>query len=166
MDSFLSGLLILSVSILGIVVTLIFILVAIFKQSSRSWKRAGYSLLAFGTIVTGLFLYHKLILFPPNPKVDQLVFSAYREAPIGGIWLGLFDDKTWELGYSSVEITSSGTFDISGDTLKLIATEGTTVIKEFKQTSFIMKPDYLLELKNTGIRSLIIQMNEIEKNGL
>ena len=166
MSSFLIGLIILLAGILGIIVTLTFTVIAIIKRSSKNWRRAGFSLLSSGTIVIILILVHEVILFPPNPKVEQLVLTAYREAPIGGIWLGVYNDQTWQLGYSSVEITSEGTYQLVGDTLTLTAIEGTTVIGESERTSFIIEPRYLVEVKNSGIRSLEIQLNKLEKNGL
>ncbi|MEP1032970.1 hypothetical protein [Ekhidna sp.] len=166
MSSFLFGLIILLTGILGLLVTLTFTIIAIFKRNSKSWKRSGYSLLASSAIIITLILIHEVILFPPNPKTEQLLISAYREAPLGGIWLGVYDDQTWQLGYSSVEITSEGTYQLSGDTLTLIASEGTSVIGDSERTSFIIKPKNLVELKNSGIRSLEIHLNKLEKNGL
>jgi hypothetical protein len=116
--------------------------------------------------VITLILIQETILYPPNPKIDQLILSAYREAPIGGIWLGVYEDRTWQLGYSSVEITSEGTYQLAGDTLTLIANEGTTVIGESERTSFLIETKYLVEVENSGIRSLEIQRNKLEMNGL
>lgn len=162
MSSFIFGLIILLTGIIGIIVTLTFAVIAIFKRNSKSWKRTGYSLLLSGAMVVSLILVHEEILFPPNPKIEKLVLSAYREAPLGGIWLGVYNDQTWELGYSSVDITSRGTYKLSNDTLTLIATEGTTVIGESELTSFLIKPKHLLEVENTGIKSLEIQLNNLE----
>lgn len=166
MSSFLFGLIILSAGILGIVVTLTFTLIAIFKRTPKNWRRSGISLLSSGIIVIILILIHEVILFPPNPKTEQLVLMAYREAPIGGIWLGVYNDQTWQLGYSSVEITSTGTYQIIGDTLTLIANKGTIIIGESERTSFVIEPKYLVEVKNSGIKSLEIQLNKLEKEGL
>jgi len=41
------------------------------------------------------------------------------EAAIGGIWLGLYVDYTWELGNSSREVDETGIFVVKGDTLIL-----------------------------------------------
>jgi hypothetical protein len=160
------GLIILLVGTVGLIVTLTFAVIAIFKKNSKNWKRSGISLATTTVAVIALILIQETILYPPNPKIDQLILSAYREAPIGGIWLGVYEDRTWQLGYSSVEITSEGTYQLAGDTLTLIANEGTTVIGESERTSFLIETKYLVEVENFGIRSLEIQLNKLEMNGL
>lgn len=162
MSSFFFGLILLFAAILGIIATLIFTLIAISRRTSKSWAWSGYSFFMSSSIVIMLILIHELILFPPNPKTDQLVLTAYREAPIGGVWLGLYDDQIWQLGYSSVEITSAGKYQITGDTLTLYADEGTTIIGEVERTSFIIKSKSLVEIKNSGIRFLEIELNKVE----
>ncbi|MCV9386991.1 hypothetical protein [Reichenbachiella ulvae] len=159
------GLIILLVGSVGFLVTLTFVIMAIFKNS-KYWKLSGISLATTTLAVIALILIQETILYPPNPKIDKLVLSAYREAPIGGIWLGVYNDRTWQLGYSSVEITSEGKYELAGDTLTLFANDGTTVIGDSKRTSFLIEPKYLVEVENSGIRSLEIQLNKLETNGL
>ncbi len=159
---FLFGLLILLVAFVGLITTLTFVVIAIFKKNSKNWKRSGISLATTTLAVIVLILVQETILYPPNPKTEQLLLSAYREAPIGGIWLGVYNDQTWQLGYSSVEITSEGTYEVAGDTITLIAYDGTTVIGEAERTSFLIEPKYLVEVENSGIRSLEIQLNKLK----
>jgi len=166
MSSFLFGLIILFAGIIGIVVTLMFTLIAIFKRNSKKWRRAGISLVTSTVVIISLILVYETILYPPNPKIEQLVLFAYREAPLGGVWLGIYEDQTWQIGYSSVEITSEGSYLLNGDTLTLIASPGTTIIGESKRISFIIDPKYLVEVKNSGIRFLEIKMNKLENDGL
>lgn len=142
--------------------TLTFAVAAIVKKNLKNWKRSGISFLATVASVFILIFIQETIIYPPNPKSDQLILSAYREAPLGGIWLGVYNDQTWQLGNSSVEITSEGTYQLTGDTLTLTANEGTTIMGEFQRTSFIIKPKHLIEIKNSGIWSLEIQLNTLE----
>ncbi|WP_339754579.1 hypothetical protein [Algoriphagus aquimarinus] len=111
----------------------------------------------FSTIgVILLIIIVDLFLFPINQKSDQLILSAYREAPLGGIWLALYDDQTWEIGYSSREITSSGNYFIRHDTLTLNAQSGKTILQDISKTSFIIDSKNLREIENSGIRALEI----------
>ncbi len=103
-------------------------------------------------------------MHPTNSKLDQLVLTAHREAPIGAYWLGVYDDLTWELGNSSREIEVSGTYEISGDTLHLKTLGGTAFYNGATRNSFIIVGDDLMEVENTGIRGLEIKMNKL--NGL
>ncbi|WP_157963281.1 hypothetical protein [Algoriphagus litoralis] len=89
--------------------------------------------------------------------------SAYREAPIGGIWLAIYTDQTWEIGNSSREITANGTYEIKSDTLILTAAQGTSIIGEIDQTSFIIQSESLIEINNSGILSLEIILNNMKE---
>ena len=160
------GFIILLTGTIGVLVTLFFAIVALIKRNSANWKSSGISLATTIVVIVSMIFVQETILYPPNPKIGQLVLSAYREAPIGGIWLGIYDDNTWQLGYSSKEITSEGTYRIFGDTLQLVANNGTTVIGDFNQTAFIIKAKSLIELNNSGIRSLEILQNKLDGQNL
>lgn len=160
------GIFTLFVGMIGLLVTLTFVTIAIFKKSPNSWKRSGISLAATILTTITLITIQETILFPPNPKIEKLILSAYREAPIGGIWLGVYDDQTWQLGYSSIEITAEGTYKINEDTLTLVADQGTTIIGDSERTSFLIKQKSLIEVENSGIRSLEIQINKLTKIGM
>jgi energy-coupling factor transporter transmembrane protein EcfT len=161
MTSFLFGLIILLAGVLGIVTTLVFTVFAILKRNSKNWKRSGYSLLISGTVVIALILVHEVILFPPNPKIEQLVLSAHREAPIGAYWLGLYNDSTWEFGHSSSEIEFFGTYEILEDTLNLTTTKGTTFYNGDTTNQFLIQSYDLWEVENSGIKGLKIGLNKL-----
>lgn len=124
--------------IIGIIGTFSFLILSFFKRTRKG--KLQYAAITFTTtiaLIVGITLIEFLI-FPEDDKTEQLVLTAYREAPLGGIWLALYNDKTWKIGYSSREITSQGTYEISSDTLTLSASEGTTIVGDVEQTSFII----------------------------
>ena len=153
------------VALAGSFTTLIFVFIAVFKSNSKNWRRSGISFASTIIVVLALILIQETILYPPNPKLDQLVLSASREAAIGEIWLGVYDDQTWQLGYTPSDIRSEGTYQLSGDTLTLFANEGTTVMNDAERTSFIIQDKSMLEIKNSGIRYLKIWQNKIKRDG-
>lgn len=163
MDSALFLLFIGLVAILGTIVTLVFAVVAIFKRNRKSLKRTGFSLLSTLSIVITLILIHEVILFPPNPKADELILTAYREAQIGGIWLGLYKDSTWEMGNSNRELDQNGIYEIHGDTLILIKPKGETFNNGLNVNQFLIEEGDLIEVKNTGIAALAIEMNKLKR---
>lgn len=153
---FISDLIKLFVGILGSLSSLFFLITGIFSRHKKDrLKIAAWAFTsAVGVIL--LIIIVDLFLFPINKKSDQLILSAYREAPLGGIWLALYEDETWEIGYSSREITSSGNYTIMHDTLTLNTQSGKTILKDISKTSFIIDSKYLTEIENSGIRSLEI----------
>ncbi|CAD5279938.1 MULTISPECIES: hypothetical protein [unclassified Imperialibacter] len=160
------GLVVLATGIVGLLISLTFASIAVFKKGAKNWRRSGIAFLTTLAVTLCLILVQELVIYPPNPKLERLILSAYREAPIGGIWLGIYDDNTWQLGYSSKEITSEGTYRFSGDTLLLVADNGAKVIGDFDQTAFIIKANQLVELNNSGIRSLEILQNRLNEKKL
>lgn len=161
---FATGLLKLLIGLIGIFGTIIFLVLSVFKRTRKGkLQYAGLTLLTsviFILLITGFeFLMH-----PTNSKLDQLVLTAHREAPIGAYWLGVYNDSTWELGNSSREIEVSGTYTISGDTLHLKTLGGTAFYNGDARNSFVIIGDDLMEIENAGIRGLRIGMNKL--NGL
>ena len=103
-----------------------------------------------------------IVLFPdPLPK-DGMILSAVREASLGGVRLNLYQDRSFELVNVRGKPTSSGTFTLQGDTLTLTATTG-KIAKDFGQTSFIIEKGVLVEVQNTGINFLEIDVNKLGK---
>lgn len=153
---FISGLIKLFVGILGSLVSLFFLISSIFSRHKKGKLKITAWTFTSTVGVILLIIIVDLFLFPLNKKSDQLILSAYREAPLGGIWLALYDDQTWEMGYSSREITSSGNFTIRYDTLTLNAQSGKTILKDISKTSFIIDSKNLTEIENSGINYLEI----------
>ncbi len=152
------------IGLIGMVTSLIFLILSLFKKERKGkLKIAGttfLSTIAIIVIITMIEFYS----YPINPKSDEEVLTAFRETPLGGIWLALYRDQSWELGHSSREITSNGTYHIVGDTITLIASKGMTVIDEVGNTSFIIEEKDLVEIENSGIRSLKITSNKLMDN--
>ncbi|MEH0153140.1 hypothetical protein V6R21_03280 [Limibacter armeniacum] len=88
--------------------------------------------------------------------------SAYREAPFGGYWLGLYTDLTWELGNTSREISAKGIYAVNNDTLELTTVKGSYFNGDTINT-FIFEGKHLIEVKNTGIKGLEIELNKLRK---
>lgn len=153
---------ILVTSILGILVTLYFLLKALFKKSSKYLKNAGISFISTVAFAIFAFLILEFLLFPQNPKKEQLVLTAYREAPIGGIWLGLYNDMTWEMGNSSREINRYGSYNFINDTLNLTTTSAVSFHNNSTKIQFIIDNDMLMEVENSGIYRLEISLNKIK----
>lgn len=153
---FISGLIKLFVGVLGSLASLFFLITGIFSRHKKDRLKMALWTFTSTVGVILLIVIVDLFLFPINKKSDQLILSAYREASLGGIWLALYDDQTWEMGYSSREITSTGNYTIKHDTLTLHAQSGKTILKDISNTSFIIDSKNLTEIENSGIRSLEI----------
>ncbi len=150
------------VGLLGLVLTSIFIVLALFKRNAKNWKRVGISFFGTAALIIILILIQEVFLYPPNPKIEQLVLSAYREAPIGGYWLGLYNDSTWEFGNSPREIEVFGTYTIIRDTLNLVASEGKIFYDGTTTNAFLINETGLIEIENSGIKWLSIGMNKLD----
>jgi hypothetical protein len=163
---FITGLIKFIIGLVGVIGTLIFLLLSAFKRTKQGKSRlAGITFFSTAVLIVIISII-EFQVYPTNSKTDQLLLTAYREAPLGGIWLAIYDDRTWELGYSSREITASGTYQLKSDTLILTAANGTTIIGQTERTSFVIESNRLMEVKNSGIRSLEIMVNKMNENGL
>jgi hypothetical protein len=161
---FISGIVKIFVVLFGVIITLTFLLLRVFKRTRKGkLKLAIISLFSTAAII-GIITLVEFQLFPTNKKTDKLLLTAYREAPIGGIWLALYNDSTWEIGFSSREITENGTYILRSDTLTLFATEGTAVVGQTTKTSFVIESDRLIEVENSGIKALEIKINKIKRD--
>lgn len=160
---FITGLIKFFIGFAGLLLTFIFLGRALIKRRKRnSLKYAAINFFSTAIIILVITVV-EFLLYPTNPKTDKLLLTAYREAPLGGIWLALYTDQTWELGYSSREITATGTFALSGDTLSIKSKDGSRIIGEIEETMFLIHQNNLVELKNSGIKSLEIKINNLEK---
>jgi hypothetical protein len=163
---FITGIVKFFVGLVGVIATLTFLLLSVFKRT-RKGKLKLAIITFFSTVaVIVIITLVEFQLYPINQKTDKLLLTAYREAPLGGIWLALYNDSTWEIGFSSREITANGTYELKSDTLTLSATEGTTVVGQTIKTSFVVESDRLIEVENSGIKALEIKINKINENGL
>lgn len=155
-----TSLLILFFLVIGIITIIIIGLIATFKRKHSYWKKnrlIGVIPILMSVI---LLILQEFILFPENSKSDQLVFVARRDMPISAIWLGLYDDNTFELGVSSREVESSGNYTFKNDTLTLTSHKGTYLHNGDYTYTFFIKGDYIWEVKNSGIKGLKIVMDE------
>ncbi len=163
---FITGLMKFLIGLVGVIGTLILLVLSTFKRTKKGKIRlAGITFFSTAGLIVIITII-EFQVYPINSKTDQLLLTAYREAPFGGIWLAIYDDRTWELGYSSREITASGRYQLQADTLILTAANGTTIIGQTEQTSFVIEPRRLIEVGNSGIRWLEIMINEMNENGL
>ena len=163
---FIAGIIKFLIGLVGVLTTLVFLSLSLFKRTRRGkLKTAGITF--FTTVATILIITaFEFLIYPPNRNKDKLVLTAFREAPLGAYWLGLYDDSTWELGNSSREIKVKGTFTINGDTLNFKTLGGTAFYNGDTKKRFLIQENDLIEIENTGIGGLKIGLNKINKNGL
>lgn len=160
---FITGLIKFLLGLVGILATFVFLAIALFSKNKKGKIRtAGITFFTTATILI-LITIVEFLIFPINPKTEQIVLTAYREAPIGGIWLTLYNDNTWEMGYSSREISSNGTYIFENDTLTIYATSEEGIINNLKKTSFTFNSNKLIEIENSGIRMLEIKIDKMKK---
>lgn len=105
--------------------------------------------------------------YKSNQLNDGLILQASREAPIGGIWLGLYNDHHFNFGYFGlwdIDIEATGTYQIKGDTLLLKANRETENVI-FKNLRFLILKGALMELPkdSSGIGYLEIWKNPLYK---
>lgn len=149
------------IGLIGVFGTIIFVILSAFKRKRKSKLRyAGLTLVSTFALIL-LITVLEFLMYPKNGKLDQLVLTGFREAPLGAYWLGVYNDSTWELGNSSREIEVSGTYTISEDTLHLITLEGSAFYNWNTQNSFIISGDELIEVENSGIKGLKIGLNKL-----
>lgn len=163
MTMFIAGIFKFLLGLVGVLTTLVFLVLSLFKRT-RKGKLQWAGITFFSTVVLIIIMtIIEFLIYPTNPKLDQLVLTAHREAPIGGYWLGLYDDSTWEFGNSSRELEINGTYTILEDTLNLTTTNGTTFYNGDTTNQFLIHPKDLLEVENTGIRGLKIGLNKLDR---
>lgn len=163
---FITGIVKFFVGLVGVIASLTFLLLSVFKRTRKGKLKLAIISLFSTVAIIGIITLVEFQLYPTNKKTDKLLLTAYREAPIGGIWLALYNDSTWEIGFSSREITANGTYELHSDTLTLFAKEGTTVVGQTTKTSFVVELNRLIEVENSGIKALEIKINKINENGL
>lgn len=134
--------------IVGTILTIYFFIIGL--RDGKGFKNALLCLLAAFLLVIFLTFFE----FTDTKTEKEKVLIAKREAPITGIELILYHDKTFDLG-NLRKITNTGNYLIKNDTLVL-------TIGDTTYTSFKIKSKELLELKNTGINWLGIELNKLE----
>jgi hypothetical protein len=161
MTLFLLGLLKFLIGLVGIFTSFVFLVLWVIKRTRRNKLRnAALTFLVTFILIIAISVL-EFLRYPSNSKLNQLVLSAYREAPLGAFWLGVYDDLTWELGNSSREIEIRGTYTISGDTLYLTTSKGMVFYNGNAQNVFVISGDNLIEVENSGIRGLEISLNKL-----
>ena len=161
MTLLITGLLKFIIGLIGLLMTIAFLTLAAFNRNRKGkLQNAGVSFLV--TIILILSIWGlEFLMYPTNSKLDKLVLSAYREAPIGAYWLGLYEDHTWQFGNSSREIEYSGTWVISGDTLHLNSLFDTAFYNGQTKNSFLIEKNNLIEIEDNGIHVLEIGINKL-----
>lgn len=142
------------IALVGLMLTFGYLIVGLIKRNKTNFKIAGVAFLTtVGTIVvvTAIeFLFH-------DKNKDYLdketVLVAMREASLGGIHLKVYVDSTFDLGNEG-KVTMRGNIKVHRDTLFLLQGDSTA-------RSFVLDKTFLKEIKDTGIRFLQIESNEI-----
>ena len=148
------------IEIVGIVLTIKYLFGYLRSRKTNNLKKAAISF----TFSTALFFV--LIIFVANQYPDALpekevVLTAAREAPLGGISLRLYADSTFDMG-NFRKITSEGVYKVIADTLIISTTDNSSFSKDRSTTSFLIKDKILVEVKNSGINFLEIDENKIK----
>jgi hypothetical protein len=81
-----------------------------------------------------------------DPPKAGLCMAASREASLGGVWLGLYDDGTFAFGQFERDINTRGTYWFRGDTLLLTANPGTAISCEQPRHRFVLRQRRLVQL--------------------
>ena len=134
--------------IVGTILTIYFFVVGL--RDGKGFKKALLSLLGAFLMVNFLTFFD----FIETKTEKKKILIARREASLTGIELILYQNKTFDLG-NLRKITKTGTYQIKNDTLVLSIYDTTF-------TSFKIKSNELLEIKNTGINWLGIELNKLE----
>jgi len=139
----------------GLILTVIFLLSYLIKRRKARLRNAAIS---FASVLLSLSLLIVVeeLFFSYNFEKKEEVLVASREAPIGGIVLKLYEDRTFEIG-GFREVKSAGTYELKSDTLFITAKQN----GYFTHTSFIIKKGYLEEVESTGIGFLEIHENKL-----
>lgn len=137
------------IALFGVTTSIALLVIGLVKGDKSRFKHAFYFLTA--TFISQLVLTGLEFLYYSNKtgKEKQILISAAREAPIGGIWLKLYDDESYSLTNDPRSEGSKGTYTIKNDTLTLF-------ISDTIRTSFIIKEKSLTEIESTGIGGLSI----------
>ncbi|MEM9671633.1 MAG: hypothetical protein ACFB15_28450 [Cyclobacteriaceae bacterium] len=154
-----------AIGLVGLLLTFIYLIVAVVNKHKRG-KLKTAAVVFFST--AGLLIAISIIeffVYSSNEEPRGVVIKAYREAPIGGVWLALYEDSTWELRNSSREIRAKGEYQITGDTVTMIAEEGYGIANDVAEISFLIKKKRLIETSKSGINILEIRINNIDKQG-
>lgn len=144
----------------GLILTVIFLLSYLIKGKKLRLRKAA---LSFTTAVFSFLLLIGVeeLFFSYNFEDKEEVLVASREAPIGGIVLKLYADKTFEIG-GFREVKSIGTFELNSDTLLITSINKKKNNKYITQASFIIKEGYLEEIEASGIGFLEIHVNRLK----
>ena len=148
------------VVLIGILLILRHVALGLFHNNNLHLKKGGRILL----IVIGFLLITSGIEFLLTKFRNRgLVMYAWREAPIGGIWLRLYNDDKFKLGHLPESVAIAGSYKIKGDTLFLEGNKPIELLNSASKTSFIITKNRLLEINSTKIGALDISKNELRK---
>lgn len=111
-----------------------------------------------------IIFFSVLVMFEPSLLRPGLIFEAYREASLGGIWLGLYNDKRFEMGNSRGDINCEGYYTFKSDTLTLRVDKGIVNKKNPRTVSFLLQDGFLVEMpKTSDISFLEVRENHLKK---
>ncbi|OUJ69068.1 hypothetical protein [Hymenobacter crusticola] len=102
-------------------------------------------LVVLGLVLGAVALLAASILTEDPPKAG-LCMAASREASVGGVWLGLYQDGTFAFGHFERDIHARGTYRFQGDTLLLSADPGTTISRQQPRCRFVLRGRRLVQL--------------------
>lgn len=95
-------------------------------------------------LVAGAFV--AVTFFTEDPLKGGLCLAAGREASLGGVWLGLYQDGTFAFGQHERNIKTRGTYRLRGDTLWLTADPGAVISCEQPRHRFVLRERRLVQV--------------------
>ncbi|WP_187262662.1 hypothetical protein [Pontibacter beigongshangensis] len=144
----------------GFVLTFIFLVVFLRKKKLARLLHATLTILAT-TFLFYILNWEELTQRDFNRAKKKVVLTASREKLIGGVFLALYEDGTYELG-NLRRVVTAGVFCVKADSLFLITTDTTHLPGASSKTSFIINKEELVEIQNTGIERLEVHENRLK----
>lgn len=103
---FATGLLKILIGVVGVIGAIIFAALALFKRTRKGKLQYARLTLLTTFIFILLITGYEFLKYPANSKLDQLVLMAYREAPLGTYWLGVYSDSQQSINSFVCEVLS------------------------------------------------------------
>ncbi|QNF34319.1 hypothetical protein HUW51_16910 [Adhaeribacter swui] len=153
------------VALVGILLTVTFLIIGLFRNRKRAIKRAALTF--FSTI---LFL----IIAPAierntsteSKEEKEVVFIATREAPLGGISLILYADSTFKISNSGLANSNNyelkGGYSLKRDTIFIFSNAPRKLLKNGNKTSFLIKKNIIEDIGNSEIVFMDIKENNLK----
>ncbi|WP_205503080.1 hypothetical protein [Rufibacter psychrotolerans] len=149
------------VAVIGLILIMRHLILGVVQHNNLQIKKSGKLLL----VILGFFTLAIALEFALKQFRNRgLIMYAWREAPTGGIWLKLYDNQEFHLGYLPTDKEAEGRFKFHGDTLFLEEYKPNGLLKGGDRTSLIIMNGMLVEIDRKSLGTLEITMNQVKKD--